>query len=348
MSSLFEPLTLRGVTIKNRIAMAPMLMYTGNDDGKVTDLHLAHYGARALGGVGLITTEVVAVVPSGRISEKDLGLWDNGQIEGLRRLSAMIRHCGAVGCLQLAHAGRKSLVAGDIYAPSALAHSEQSRVPEALRYEEIRALIQAYRTSAARAVETGFECLEIHAAHGYLIHEFLSPLSNERTDEYGGTRENRWRLLLEIVAEVRSVWPQEKPFIIRLSAEDKAGPGGGTVGDTIELVARLKAMGVDMVSVSAGGLSPVFDGAIYPGYQVGYAEQIKREAAIPVGCNGSITSSELVESILRRESADLVYIGRELLRNPFWLLDVARTMGVEAPLAIPTYARATGPYVRGH
>lgn len=348
MSLIFEPLTLRGVTIKNRIAMAPMLMYTGQDDGRVNDLHLAHYSARALGGVGLITTEVVAVQPQGRISRTDLGLWEDGQIQGLTRLAEIVHNCGAQCTLQLAHAGRKSMVDGTIFAPSAIAHSDKNPVPQALSISEIHEIIEAFADAARRAVKTGFDCLEIHAAHGYLIHEFLSPLSNQRDDEYGGSDQNRARLLIEIVTEVRRVWPDELPLIIRLSAEDKAGPGGTTVESTVHLAEQLKSLGVDLLSISAGGLSPTFDGLIVPGYQVQYSSTVRNTAKIPVGCNGSITSSELVESILFSQSADLVYIGRELLRNPFWLLDVAQAAGVEPPLAIPTYTRATGPYIRGH
>ncbi len=348
MSRIFQPLTLRGVTLKNRIVMAPMLMYSGQDDGKVNDLHLAHYSARALGGVGLITTEVVAVLPQGRISHTDLGLWNDSQVAGLARLADMIHTCGAKGTLQLAHAGRKSMVDGAIVAPSPLPHSEQQRTPEALSIAQIEAIVQAFVDAAQRGIDTGFDCLEIHAAHGYLIHEFLSPLSNQRDDHYGGNEENRSRLLLEIVAGVRQAWPQERPLIVRLSAEDKAGPGGNHLQVTERLAARLKALGVDLLGISAGGLAPTFDGEIVPGYQVPYAARIRNQVGIPVGCNGSITSSELVESILFSGAADLVYIGRELLRNPFWLLEVARHAGVEPPLAIPTYARATGPYVRGH
>jgi NADPH2 dehydrogenase len=348
MSRIFEPITLRDITIKNRIAMAPMLMYTGNGEGTVTDLHMAHYGARALGGVGLITTEVVAVEQTGRISNKDLGLWDDGQIEGLRRLADMIRHCGAASALQLAHAGRKSGVEGQIFAPSSIPYSEQSRVPTALTLAEVKRIVASYRSAAERASKTGFDCLEIHAAHGYLIHEFLSPLSNLRADEYGGSRENRWRLLLEVVKEVRAVWPETKPLILRLSAEDKAGAGGATISDTLELGGILKSLGVDLLSVSAGGLSPVFNGEIYPGYQVEYAARLRRDLSIAVGCNGSITSGELVESILHGGSSDLIYVGRELLRNPFWVLSLAKSAGVDAALAIPAYARATGPYERGH
>jgi NADPH2 dehydrogenase len=348
MSAIFESFSLRSVTIKNRIVMAPMLMYAGQEDGLVNDLHLAHYGARALGGVGMITTEVVAVDPSGRISHQDLGLWSDAQIGGLRRLADFIRHCGARSCLQLAHAGRKSQVEGEIFAPSAIVHAASTRVPTELTLAQIGEIIDAYRSATVRAVETGFDCLEIHAAHGYLAHEFLSPLSNMRTDEYGGSLKNRQRFLLQVVEAVRAVWPGDKPLIVRISAEDKAAQGGTTLADTMMLGAALKQAGVDLLSVSAGGLSSVFDGEIYPGYQVEYAAALKRELRMPTACNGSITSSELVESILHSSSSDLVYIGRALLRDPFWLLDVARAIGVEPELAIPTYARATGPYQRGH
>lgn len=348
MSKIFEPLTLRDLTLKNRIVMAPMLMYTGQEDGKVNDLHLAHYSTRALGGVGLITSEVVAVQPEGRISHTDLGLWDEAQVEGLTRLAQMIHACAAKCSLQLAHAGRKSMVADTLFAPSMIPYSDKHRTPQALTIAQIHSIVQAFARSAERAISTGFDCLEIHAAHGYLIHEFLSPLSNTRSDEYGGTEENRCRLLIEIVTAVRAVWPQERPLIVRLSADDKAGPGGNTVDVTTRLCTTLKALGADLIGISAGGLSPTFDGEIVPGYQVQYAAQVRNAVGIPVGCNGSITSSELIESILFSKSSDLVYVGRELLRNPFWLLGVARDAGVEIPLAIPTYARATGPYERGH
>ena len=348
MSMIFEPFSLRSVTIKNRIVMAPMLMYTGQDDGKVNDLHLAHYAARALGGVGLITSEVVAVAPKGRISHTDLGLWNDEQIDGLKRLADMIRTCGAKSTLQLAHAGRKSTVEGEIFAPSAIQHSDDYPVPTALSTDQVEEIVASFKSAAKRAVHTGFDCLEIHAAHGYLAHEFLSPLSNKRDDKYGGSLDNRQRFLLEVVTEVRKVWPEDKPVIVRVSAEDKAGPGGTTIDDTVVLGGKLKNLGVDLISVSGGGLSPTFDGEIYPGYQVEYAARVKKEVSIPVACNGSITSSELIELILHSDSSDLIYVGRALLRNPFWLLDIAKKIGVEPPLVIPTYARATGPYVRGH
>lgn len=243
MSGIFQPLKLREVTLKNRIVMAPMLMYSGQEDGKVNALHEAHYAARALGGVGLITTEVVAVHPAGRISHTDLGLWSDDQIPGLRKLAQLIRTCGAASCLQLAHAGRKSSTNGKIFAPSALAHSEKYPQPEALTTEAVQQIIGWYAQAAERASMADFDCLEIHAAHGYLLHEFLSPLSNHRIDQYGGSDENRSRPLLEIVRQVRDIWPAEKPLMVRLSAEDKAGPGGNTIEFTVELCEQLKALG---------------------------------------------------------------------------------------------------------
>jgi len=350
MSRIFEPFSLRAMTLKNRIVMAPMLMYAGQNDGKVNDLHLAHYSARALGGVGLITSEVVAVHPQGRISSTDLGLWDDAQIEGLARLSQIIHACGAKCTLQLAHAGRKSTLGGDIVSASAIAHGEQYRTPRELTIAEIDAIVQAYAQAATRAIETGCDALEIHAAHGYLLHSFLSPLSNRREDQYGGSEDNRNRLLLDIVRAVRTIWPQEKPLIVRLSVEDRvpSRTGNTIVEHGLCLGSKLKAAGVDLLNISSGGLSPDFDGDIIPGYQVPLAARMRHELDIPVGCNGSMTSAELAEYILLTGAADLIYLGRELLRNPFWLLNAARNAGVELPLAIPAYTRATGPYERGH
>lgn len=346
MSKIFEPYQLGEITIKNRILMAPMLMYTGQEDGKVNDLHLAHYSARALGGVGLITTEVVAVEPHGRISHTDLGLWNDSQIDGLKRLADMLRNCGAKSCLQLAHAGRKSNIDGNIFAPSALPYSENYKVPKSLSIEQISEIIEFYRQATIRAVATGFDFLEIHAAHGYLIHEFLSPLTNQRTDQYGGSEENRSKLLLEIISIVKSIWT--KPLIVRLSVEDKAGKGGNTIIQAISLCKKLKALGVEMLSISAGGLTSIFDGEIFPGYLIHYAHTIKKEVGITVGCNGSITSNELIDYALNQEQVDFVYIGRELIRNPFFVLEMAKKTNVEPDLAIKTYLRATSAYVRGH
>jgi len=352
VSRIFEPLSLRAMTLKNRIVMAPMLMYAGQDDGRVNDLHLAHYAARALGGVGMITSEVVAVHPQGRISRTDLGLWEDAQIEGLARLAQMIHACGAKCTLQLAHAGRKSTLDGDSIgvSASAIAHSEQYPTPRSLSVAEIENTVKAYANAAQRAIDTGFDALEIHAAHGYLIHSFLSPLSNQREDIYGGSDDNRSRLLLEIVSAVRNIWPQDRPLIVRLSVEDRVpGRTGNTVLEHgLRLGSTLKTAGVDLLSISAGGLSPGFDGDIIPGYQVPLAARMRHELDIPVACNGSITSTGLVEYLLLTGAADLIYIGRELLRNPFWVLDAARNAGIEPPLAIPAYARATGPYQRGH
>jgi len=349
MSRIFSPFHVRGMALKNRIVMAPMLIYAGQDDGKVTDLHLAHYSARALGGVGLVVSEVIAVTPEARISRHDLGLWDDTQIAGLSRLTQMVHACGAKFTLQLAHAGRKSTLDGDLQAPSPIPHSAQARTPRALSVAEIDGIVDAYANATKRALETGCDALEIHAAHGYLIHTFLSPLSNQRNDAYGGSEASRTQLLLDIIAAVRASWPQERPLSVRLSAEDRVpGQAGNRIGDAIALGAQLKAAGVDILSISAGGLAPEFAGEILPGYQVPLAAQMRRELHMPIACNGSITSSELAEYILLSESADLIYLGRELLRHPFWALDAAKTAGIELPLAIPAYTRATSAYTRGH
>jgi len=351
MSPIFTPLRVGAMALKNRIGMAPMLIYAAHDDGQVNDLHLAHYGARALGGVGLITSEVVAVHPQGRISRRDLGLWEDAQIDGLARLAQMIHTCGAKCAMQLAHAGRKSTLEGRIAAPSMIAHSDQYRIPDVLDTDEIGAIVEAYANAARRAVDTGFDALEIHASHGYLIHSFLSPLSNRREDAYGGSEDKRNRLLLEIVDAVRAVWPRARPLIVRLSVEDRVPgqSGGNTIEHATRLCAKLKSAGVDLFNISAGGLSPGFDGEIVPGFLLPLAARMRRELDMPIACNGSITSSELAQYALLSGSADLVYLGRELLRHPFWLLDAARVAGIEPELAIPIiYTRATSAYVRGH
>jgi len=350
MSRIFTPFKVAGMALKNRIGMAPMLTYAANADGRVNDLHLAHYGARALGGMGLITSEVIAVEPSGRISEHDLGLWEDAQIEGLARLAQMIHTCGAACGLQLAHAGRKSTLSGRIAAPSPIAHSAQYRTPQALSVDAIDGIISAWVKAARRALASGFDALEIHAAHGYLIHSFLSPLSNRREDEYGGSEANRNRLLLDIVTRIRAIWPPTRPLMVRLSVEDRVpDQSGNTIEHAIRLCAALKSAGVDLLNLSTGGLSPAFAGEILPGFSVPLAARIRHELDIPVACNGSITSSELAEYILLSESADLVCLGRELLRHPFWLLDAARKAGVEPELTLPVaYTRATSAYLRGH
>lgn len=343
-STLFSPLWLRDMELKNRIVMSPMLMYLAQPDGLVTDLHLAHYGARALGGVGLILTEVIAVQPEGRISDIDLGLWRDEQVAGIRRLAEIAHAAGARFGIQLNHAGRKSNSAGERLAPTAQAYGD-SPVPRELTGDEIRELVAAYGASARRAVEAGVDCVEIHASHGYLLHEFLSPRSNRRTDEYGGSAENRMRILLEIVAAVRAAVGDERPIFVRMPAKDVL-PDGLTEDDAQELAKRLLETSVDVVDVSTGNLEPGYDAPVYPGYQLEYARRLG-ELGGHVAAFGSIDSPSLAEYAVSSGAADLVLLGRALLRDPFWPIHAAAAAGVEPELPIPTYARATGPYERG-
>lgn len=345
-SKLFSPYSLGGMELKNRIVMSPMLMYQAGDDGTVTERQVLHYGARALGGVGLIMTEVVAVHPQGRISGSDLGLWSDGQIPGIRRIVDAIHACDAKIGIQLAHAGRKSILPGDSVAPSAIAHSEDSTIPVELTTAEVQKLVQDYASAATRADQAGVDCIQIHAAHGYLIHEFLAPMSNKRTDEYGGSLENRSRFLLEIVQSVRQVLPAGKPLLVRFSGTDLV-EGGVKAEDAAELARWLEDAGADFLEVTSGNITNSYDGDVYPGYQVKFVEQIRRKSSLPVGSVGSIHSADLAEYLLRDEGIDLVFVGRALLRDPFWPIHAASKMGCEIPLPIPTYARATGAYERG-
>ncbi len=346
MTTLFSPFQLRDLRLKNRVVMSPMLMYMAGDDGLFTDLHFAHYGARLIGGVGMVVTEVMAVDPMGRISPKDLGLWHDGQIDRLARLPAFAHSVNAHACVQLAHAGRKAVLDGDIVAPSAIAYDDQHKVPRSLADAEITALIDAYAAAAQRADRAGFDGLELHAAHGYLMHEFLAPMSNQRTDRWGGSLENRARFVLEVTRAVRAVWPGGKPLLVRVTATDLRS-GGVTLEEAVWLGRQLKAAGVDLLEVSSGNIVPGYTGAVYPGYHLKYAEVLKRETGLPVGAMGSITAAEHAESIVASGAAELVFLGRELLRNPFWVIQAAQKANVEVGLPIPTYSRATGPHERG-
>lgn len=332
--------------LKNRIVMSPMLMYQADESGQVTDRQVLHYGARALGGVGLVMTEVIAVHPRGRISESDIGLWSDEHIPGIQRIVEAVHACDAKIGLQLAHAGRKSMVPDGGVAPSAIAHSEDSPVPTELSREDVQSLVHDYGRAAARADRTGVDCLQIHAAHGYLIHEFLAPISNRRTDEYGGTLENRARFLLEIVREVRSTLAANKPLLIRFSGSDLI-EGGVTPAEATQLASWLEQAGAEFLEVTSGNITQDYSGDVYPGYQAKFVQDIGRQTNLPMGSVGSIHSADLAEYLLRDGGIDLVFIGRALLRDPFWPLHAAAEMGVEALLPIPTYARATGPYQRG-
>ncbi|WP_322048242.1 NADH:flavin oxidoreductase/NADH oxidase [Paraburkholderia sp. J67] len=346
MSNIFQPFRLRGMTVNNRIAMSPMLMYLAGDNGMLTDLHFVHYGARALSGLGLIMTEVIAVEPAGRISHRDLGIWSDDQAAGLRRLTDFVHATGGKIGVQLAHAGRKAVLEQPIFGPSEIAYDGQSKQPVKLDTDGIAAIVEAYRRATVRAEAAGFDCIEIHAAHGYLLHSFLAPIANRRTDEYGGSLENRARFTLEVTRAVREAWPQEKPLIVRMSATDLID-GGVTQEESLWLAKQLKAVGVDMIEASSGNIVPGYPAPITPGYQVEYAKTIRRTVDIPTAAVGSITSSELAESIVSSGAADIVFMGRELLRNPFWLINAARAANVTLELPIQTYARATSPYERG-
>ncbi|NLZ48395.1 MAG: NADPH dehydrogenase NamA [Clostridiales bacterium] len=328
MAKLFEDIKINGLTIKNRIAMAPMCMYSAGKDGMVEDWHVIHYATRAIGGTGLIIQEATAVESCGRISDRDLGIWKDEHIEGLKRITKCIKDNGAVPAIQLAHAGRKSEVFYEpVIAPSAIAYSNDYKVPEEMKLEDIERVVQSFKKAAERALKAGYEVVEIHAAHGYLINEFLSPLTNKREDEYGGSLENRSRFLRRIIEAVRSVW--KKPIIVRVSAEDYE-EGGNHPEDLGAILNLVKDLGVDMVNVSSGGVVNVVPKA-FPGYQVEFAEKIKKITGLAVMAGGLLTTSEECEGVLAKEKADMIFLGRELLRNPYWPLKAASELQVEVP-----------------
>ena len=350
MSLLFSPLPLRGLTLPNRIAVSPMCQYSARD-GFATDWHLVHLGGLAQGGAGLVMTEATAVAAEGRISAADLGLWREEQAAPLARIAAFIRTQGAVPGIQLAHAGRKSgsgipWEGGAIppadwrgRAPSPVPFDEGWPVPVALDGAELTGVAGAFRAAASRALDAGFLVAELHAAHGYLLHQFLSPLANQRQDAYGGSLENRTRLLREVVAEVRSVWPERLPLLVRLSCTDWA-EGGWDPDQSVALARMLAPLGVDLVDCSSGGMVPRATMPIGPGYQVPFAARIRREAGLAAGAVGLITEPAQAEGILERGEADLVYLGRELLRDPRWPLRAARELGAPCPWP-PPYARGS-------
>ena len=326
MAKLFEPYTIRDVEFKNRIVMAPMCMYSSHhEDGMIEDWHKTHYATRAVGQVGLIIVEATAVQPEGRISAQDLGIWNDDHIEGLAETVRLMKQHGAKTGIQLAHAGRKATVDGDIYAPSAIAFNDSYKTPVEMTKDDIQETIQAFKDGAIRAKKAGFDVIELHGAHGYLINEFLSPLSNKRTDEYGGTSENRYRILREIIEGVRSVW--EGPLFVRISAYDYT-EGGMTPEAYIEMTKWMKAQGVDLIDVSSGAVVPARIDA-YPGYQVKFSETIKEGADIATGAVGLITTGIQAEEILKNNRADMILLARELLRDPYWAYTAAKELNVE-------------------
>ncbi len=344
--TLFTSLTVRGLTLRNRIVLSPMCMYSAGEDGRATDWHLAHYLARAMGGVGLLLLEATAIEPRGRISQNDLGLWSDAQIEPLARIVRLAQAEGAATGVQLAHAGRKAWSADRAHgpeqpvAPSPIPFDEGWRRPHPLTIVEIDEIIAAWQAAAVRARTAGFDVIEIHAAHGYLNHQFLSPLANERTDEYGGSLTNRMRLLLCVVSAVRQVWPLDRPLLVRVSATDWAA-GGLTVEDLVATTRELKGSGVDLIDCSSGGIGPAGPESVGPGYQVPFAAQIRRQANVATAAVGLITTAELADEIVRSGRADLVALGRELLRHPHWPLDAARLLN--APVDWPHQYRGAHP-----
>jgi NADPH2 dehydrogenase len=323
---LFSPYTIKNVTIKNRIVMSPMCMYScHNKDGKVENWHLTHYTSRAVGQVGLIVVEATAVTPQGRISANDLGIWNDEHITGLSHLVSLLKEHGATTAIQLGHAGRKATVDGEILAPSSIAFDEKMKQPKAMTTEDIEQTVLAFQKAAERAKKAGFDIIELHGAHGYLINEFLSPLSNKRTDEYGGSAENRYRFLKEIIEAVKEVW--DGPLFVRVSAHDYHEEGL-TPKDYVTFAQWMKRDGVDLIDVSSGAVVPARI-RTYPGYQVKFAETIKHEAGIDTGAVGLITSGLQAEEILQNDRADLIFIARELLRNPYWPRTAAKELGTE-------------------
>jgi 2,4-dienoyl-CoA reductase-like NADH-dependent reductase (Old Yellow Enzyme family) len=340
-NNLFTPLTLRGITFKNRIFLSPMDQYCG-EDGKPNLWHLAHYGSRAAGGAACLIQEATAVTPEGRITEGDLGMWDDTHVAASRPLVQFIKEQGSVPGVQLAHAGRKASTAipwkGDgcvpvtqggwtVVAPSAVPFDEKSPTPHALTEQDIHAVIVAFVKATERSLAAGYEVIELHAAHGYLMHQFLSPLSNQRTDRYGGSLENRMRLVLEITTAVRKAWPERLPLFVRISATDWVEKGGWDVQQSVMLCMKLKEIGVDFIDVSTGGLIPGAKIVTGPGYQVPFADAIKQGVRIPVGAVGRIVNAEQAEQIIANHQADAVMIGRELMRDPYWPLHAAKVLG---------------------
>jgi 2,4-dienoyl-CoA reductase-like NADH-dependent reductase (Old Yellow Enzyme family) len=333
---LFDPLRLRGLTARNRIMVSPMCQYS-SPDGFATDWHLVHLGSRAVGGASIVFTEANAVTADGRISPYDLGIWKDEHVGFLSRIARFVREQGSIPGTQLAHAGRKGSARvpwetpGAVpvseggwvpVAPSAIPFSGSYPKPAALDENGVRAVVQAFADAARRALDAGFLVIEVHAAHGYLIDEFLSPLSNKRTDAYGGSFENRTRILREIVAGIRGVWPEHLPLFVRISATDWV-EGGWDLKQSIELAKQIRPLGVDLIDCSSGGIVPDAKIPIGPGYQVPFAEAIRREAGILTAAVGMITTAAQATEILRDGKADLIVMAREFLRQPYWPLHAA-------------------------
>jgi len=361
MPSLFDPFTTRGLTLSNRVVVSPMCQYS-SADGCASDWHLVHLGSRATGGAGLVIAEAAAVTAEGRITPGDLGLYQDAHVEGLSRVTRFVRSQGSAVGIQLAHAGRKGSTwqpwkgAGAVgvdqggwvpVGPTPEPFSSTFPSPRRLSTEEMPPIVAAFRDAARRAAAAGFGVLELHGAHGYLIHEFLSPLTNTRTDQYGGSFDNRIRLCLDVVDAVRQVWPERSPLWLRISATDWA-PGGWDVEQSVELARRVRDRGVDLIDCSSGGLVASQKPDVGPGYQVPFAERVKREAHVPTGAVGLITTASQADHIVRTGQADCVLLARQMLRDPYWPLHAAQELGVTVAWP-PQYLRSApdGSPVRG-
>jgi 2,4-dienoyl-CoA reductase-like NADH-dependent reductase (Old Yellow Enzyme family) len=339
MSVLFSPLSIKNITLKNRIVVSPMCQYSA-EDGFANDWHLVHLGSRAVGGASLIISEAASVSPEARISPGDLGIWKDDHIEMLKRITTFIHEHGSIAGIQLAHAGRKASFNApwkgpkqlskeeggwQTVAPSAIPFNENDITPIPLSTEAIEQIKADFKAATIRAIAAGFKVIELHGAHGYLIHQFLSPLSNQRNDNYGGSFENRIRFLLELIASVQEEWPAENPLFVRLSATDWA-EGGWTAEESIQLASILKEKGVDLIDVSSGGLAVQQQIPVFPGYQVQFAEAIKQETGMLTGAVGLITEPEQAESILNNGQADVVLLAREFLRDPYFPLTASEKL----------------------
>ena len=338
---LLQTLELRGITLRNRVCMAAMCQYSAQD-GLANDWHLVHYGSRAAGGVGLVILEATAISDIGRISPADLGIWNDGQINPLKRISSFVHQQGAIMGIQLAHAGRKASCdvprkgggrlktenegGWTTVAPSAIPFNQTDPLPHALSEKEIIEVVAAFEKAARRAVDAGIKLIELHAAHGYLLHQFLSPLSNKRTDEYGGSLENRMRLLLQVTERLRTFLPADYPLWVRISATDWSD-GGWDLDQSVELAKKLKALGVDLIDVSTGGLIANASIPVAPGFQVPFSKRIRAEANIKTGAVGLITEPQQANEILTRGEADVILLGRALLRDPYWPIRAQQFFG---------------------
>lgn len=333
---IFKEYQLGKFKLRNKIVMPPMCMYSADDKGLVNEFHVNHYMTRAVGGAGLLIVEATGIAPNGRISDADLGIWEDAQIEGLSNIVNVVKKQGSKIAIQLNHSGRKYIGSKEVVAPSALPFDEKSKTPRELTKEEIKDIISQFILSAKRCGEAGFDAIEIHGAHGYLIHQFLSPLTNLRTDEYGGSLINRVRFLKEILMGIKKDWKNEKPILLRISASDYL-KGGITPFDMVQIISMVKEY-LSIVHVSSGGLMAT-DIKVFPGYQVEFARLIKKECEIPTIAVGLITDTELGEEIITKGSADLIAYGRELLRNPYFVLQEAKKHHIDIEIPVQ-YKRA--------